>query len=341
MTWDKSYQNFLYFKNQNLLNNITNSIVADKKGTIYFATEGGVVNVLNKKGEVSEVFRITNSNKAINYPIKSLYVYNDKFLFIGTLNRGIIAYNLSAKKVQKSYFSQELKELLENILIYDLKKDSKENLYIATFGKGLIRYNLKTKKIRKFARPRLVTNIIKSIAIDSKDNVLIGGLGGASKLEFNQKQKVNIKNYFKDRPLVKYNISAVFKDSNNVCWFGSKTRGLYRLDGDKIKKINISNRNMFYSVNSILEGEKGVLWLSTDRGIVKYNSISDKSVVYDQNSSIVNNDFRQNSRLKINDQFYFGDLYGITTFNHKNITKITDVPKVVLSKLKIKNEVVE
>lgn len=94
---------------------------------------------------------------------------------------------------------------------------------------------------------------------------------------------------------------------------------------------------MFYSVNAILEGEKGVLWLSTDRGIVKYNSISDKSVVYDQNSSIVNNDFRQNSRLKINDQFYFGDLYGITTFNHKNITKITDVPKVVLSKLKIKN----
>lgn len=341
MTWDKSYQNFLHFKNQNLLNNITNSIVADKKGAIYFATEGGVVNVLNIKGEVSEVFRITNSNKAINYPIKSLYVYNDKFLFIGTLNRGIIAYNLSEKKVQKSYFSQELKELLENILIYDLKKDSKENLYIATFGKGLIRYNLKTKKIRKFARPRLVTNIIKSIAIDSKDNVLIGGLGGASKLEFNQKQKVNIKNYFKDRPLVKYNISAVFKDSNNVCWFGSKTRGLYRLDGDKIKKINISNRNMFYSVNAILEGEKGVLWLSTDRGIVKYNSISDKSVVYDQNSSIVNNDFRQNSRLKINDQFYFGDLYGITTFNHKNITKITDVPKVVLSKLKIKNEVVE
>lgn len=83
----------------------------------------------------------------------------------------------------------------------------------------------------------MVTNIIKSIAIDSKDNVLIGGLGGASKLEFNQKQKVNIKNYFKDRPLVKYNISAVFKDSNNVCWFGSKTRGLYRLDGDKIKKL--------------------------------------------------------------------------------------------------------
>ena len=55
-TWDKSYQNFLQLKNPNLYNNIVNSIVADENANIYFATEGGVVNVLDKKGNVNEIF---------------------------------------------------------------------------------------------------------------------------------------------------------------------------------------------------------------------------------------------------------------------------------------------
>lgn len=340
LTWHKSYQNFLHLKNNSISNNITNSIVADKSGNIYFATEGGVVNKRDKKGNVSKIFKIKSLENTINYPIKSMYLYNSNFLCIGTLNRGIIVYNIKTKKVITDFFSKQLKDLLENVIIYDIKKDSKNHLYIGTFGKGLVRYHLKTKKIRIFSKPRLATNIVKSIALDDKDNLLIGGLGGASILEFDKNGKVEIKNYFKKRPLVKYNIGAVFKDSNNVFWVGTKTRGLYRIDGDNVKKINISNRNIFFTVNSILEGEKGVLWLSTDRGIVKYNSLTDKSAVYNQNNVIINNTFRQNSGLKIKDQFYFGDLYGVTTFNHKNITKINDVPKVVLSDLKIKNEVV-
>lgn len=340
ITWDKSYQNFLHFSNKNIYNNITNSIVTDKKGNIYFATESGVLNVLDDKGRINEIYRIASSEKNIKHPIKSLfYSKKDDLLFIGSQNKGIIAFDLKSKKVRDDLISKQLQDVLKNSIVFDIKKDSKNNLFIGSLGKGLIRYNCETKRLRFFGRSRIVTNSVKSIFIDENDSIFLGGIGGASILKINKKGVAKIKNYFKDKPLTTYKVNAIFKDSNNVVWVGTKTRGLYKIDGNKTKYVRFSIRNSFSTVNSILEGEKGILWLSTDRGIIKYNSNTDKSFAYDHNVIKTNNSFRENSGLKIGKQLYFGDLYGVTTFKPKKIIKSTDVPRVVLSELKIKNEI--
>ncbi|GGD04655.1 hybrid sensor histidine kinase/response regulator transcription factor [Hyunsoonleella pacifica] len=342
ITWDKSYQNFLHFSNNNLSNNITNSIVSDKKGNIYFATEEGVINIINKKGNVSEIFKIQSSEKNIKYPIKSLFFNTpDNLLFIGTQNKGVIVFDVESKEIRKDLITKELQSLLENSIVLDIKKDSKNNLLIGTLGQGLLRYSCETKKLRIFARNRIATNIVKSIFIDENDEILIGGTGGASTIKINEKGVADIKNYFKDKPLTTYKVNAVLKDSNGVIWAGTKTRGLYSIEEGRTKSITFVTRNKFSTVNSILEGEKGVLWLSTDKGIIKYNSNTNKSSSYNDNFTRVNNNFTENSALKIENQFYFGDLYGVTTFNQKKIIRTKDVPQVVLSELKIKNEVVE
>lgn len=101
ITWDKSYQNFLQLKNNNLYNNITNDIVTDSDNNIYFGTEGGVLNLLDQKGDISEIFRINTLDKNINTPIKSLYFNNNNLLFIGTQNKGIITYDVKSKEFKK------------------------------------------------------------------------------------------------------------------------------------------------------------------------------------------------------------------------------------------------
>ncbi|WP_299012551.1 two-component regulator propeller domain-containing protein [uncultured Polaribacter sp.] len=339
ITWDKSYQNFLHFKNKKSNNNITNSIVTDQEKNIYFATEKGVVNVFDKNGNVSEIFRIKSTEKNRTHPIKTLFYNNiDNLLFIGTENKGIIVYDVKLKKIRPNIISKPLKDLLKNSIVNDIKKDSKNNLIIGANGLGIIRYNCDTKKIRQFARNRIASNIIKSIYIDTNDEILVGGIGGVSTIKINEKGIAKINNYFKNRPLLTYNVSAVFKDSKNVIWIGTTTRGLYKIKNNKTEIVNFPNRDKFTSVHSILEGEKGVLWLSTDIGIVRYNINTSKSFTYNHNNIIANNKFRPNSSLKIGKQFYFGDLFGVTTFNTEKIIKSTDVPRVVLSKLKIKNK---
>ncbi|WP_298763457.1 hybrid sensor histidine kinase/response regulator transcription factor [uncultured Polaribacter sp.] len=338
ITWDKSYQNFLHFKNKKLNNNITNSIVTDKEQNIYFATETGVVNVFDKKGNVSEIFKIKSTKKNRTHPIKTLYYNNsDNLLFIGTENKGIIVYDVKLKKIRPNIISKPLRALLKNSIINDIKKDAKNNLIIGATGLGIIRYNCETQRIRQFYRNKIASNIMKSIFIDADDNIIAGGIGGVSTIKIDEKGVAKIKNYFKNRPLITYNVSAVFKDSNNVIWIGTTTRGLYKITGNETKIVNFPTRNKFTSVHSILEGKKGVLWLSTDIGIVRYNSNTSKSFAYN-NNILANNNFRPNSSLKIGKQFYFGDLFGVTTFNSENIVKSIDVPKVVLSQLKIKNK---
>ena len=339
MTWHKSYQNFLRLKNNNSYNHITNSIVADDNNNIYFATEGGVVNRVDKSGNVSEIFKIDNVKDNINYTVKSLFFCEPSLLFIGTINKGIIVFDVKKEKVVKNYFPKYLNNYLKNTTIYEIKKDFKGNLYIGCFSKGLVKFNLNTKLFNTYNRPKIATNIVKSIAIDRNNNLVIGGMGGVSIINVDNKGRFKVKNYFKKNPLITYNISCVFIDSNNVIWAGSTTRGLFMFDGKGFKKANISHKDRFSKVNSILEGNKGVLWISTDKGIVKYNSIINKSFTYSQNV-IESNSFRENSGLKLGDNFYFGDLYGIKVFNPKKIIRIKEVPKVVLSKLKIKNEVV-
>ncbi|MHB0753738.1 hybrid sensor histidine kinase/response regulator transcription factor [Polaribacter sp. M15] len=338
ITWDKSYQNFLHLKNPNLHNNITNAIVSDSNNNIYFATEGGVVNLLNKEQQVSEFFKINSQNKSINTPIKSLYFDDSDVLFMGTQNKGIITYDVISKIIRKNIISKELNKLLENVIIYDIKKDSKNNLFIGTFSKGLIIYNLITKKIESFTRPQIATNIIKNICINKEDNVLIGGLGGVSTINFDKNRIPKITNYFKEKIFTTYNVSSVFTDSNNINWVGTTTRGLYRIEGEKVQQVTIANRNKFSTVNSILEDNERNLWISTDRGIIQYNIKTAKSFLYNQNNIIANNSFRQGSGLNIDNQFYFGHLNGITTFNPKKIIKVKKVPKVILSELKIKNK---
>ena len=339
-TWDKSYQNFLHNKNYNLYNNITNSIIAGRDSKIYFATEGGVINALDNQGKVVKFFEIKSLEKNINQPIKSLCYQKPNLLFIGTLSKGLLVYDLNTKKIRNDVITDELNNQIGTSNIYDIKKDSKGSLYIATFGKGLIKFNQKTKRIRVFGKSKLATKIVKTIYIDKDDNLIVGGLGGITALTFNKVGKVSHKNYFKNKPFKTFNINAVYKDKQGVVWAGTNTRGLYKLEQNYFRKVRISKKNRFSTVYSILGGDKGILWLSTDKGIVKYNTIKKTSIVYDQKEVFSNNDFRQNSSLKIGDQIYFGDLQGFTSFNPRKIIKKTEVAKVVLAELKIKNEIV-
>ncbi len=338
--WDKSYQNFLHYKNYKLSNNIVNSIVTGKDSTIYLATEGGVINTLDKKGRVSKFLEVESSEKNVNYPIRSLYFQKPNLLFIGTLNNGLIVYDVKSKKIRDDILSKKLKDYITLTGINDLKKDSKGSLYIGTFGKGLVKYNLETQRLRIFGKSHLATTYIKTINIDNYDNILVGGIGGATELKFNSEGKISKKNYFRDKRFKTFNINYIYKDAKNKVWAATNTRGLYKLDGKIFRKVRTSKKDKFSMVNSILEDDDGNLWLSTDKGIVKYSTKTEKIFVYNQNNIIKNNDFRQNSGLKINDQFYFGHLYGVTAFNPKKIIKVNKVPKVVLSELKIKNEIV-
>ncbi|MFS4482770.1 two-component regulator propeller domain-containing protein [Hyunsoonleella sp. 2307UL5-6] len=338
--WDKSNQNFVHFYNNKIDNNITNSVVSDGNKTIYFGTEGGSVHTRDERCKVEELFKVQNGSKTITYSIQSMLYLKPNLLWIGTLNNGLLVYDLKTKTQRNDLISSELMALTENTGVLDIKKDIQGDIWFGTFGKGLIKYNVEKKEVTLFTRPQLTTNIIKSIHIDNDGSVFTGGIGGVNILEPSVNNTYKISTFFDKNSFLSFNIKTIYKDSRGTVWAGTNTRGLYKFNGTDFQKVFIAVKNRVSTVYKILEGENGMLWLSTDKGIVRYNPKRNTATIYEQKSIMDSNDFISNSGANIGSQFYFGDLRGVTTFNSKEIIENKKVPKVLLSDLKIKNETV-
>ncbi|WP_298878677.1 two-component regulator propeller domain-containing protein [uncultured Polaribacter sp.] len=336
--WNKVNENFTNIKNTAIFNNVAKSITADKSSNIYFGTQGGVVNKIDKQGKVLEIFKVQNKTKTIEYVIESLLFTEPNLLWIGTLNHGLLVYDLQSRKINNKLISKQLKTYLNNEIINHIKIDNQGNLWLGTFGKGVVKYHIKTQKITNITRPQVATNIIKTICIDDDKNVVLGGVGGITILTSKKNGNYSSKRFLYKSRYLRFNINKVHKDANNTLWAGTATKGLYKFDGEDFKKVFLDVKNKVSTVYNILEGKQDILWLSTEKGIVKYNSRTKSSTFYQQKNNNINNEFLPNSGLKLKNQFYFGSIKGLTTFNVDKLQMIQNVPKTLLSDLKIKNQ---
>jgi signal transduction histidine kinase/DNA-binding response OmpR family regulator len=137
-------------------------------------------------------------------------------------------------------------------------------------------------------------------------------------------------------------ILTLFQDNQNKIWVGTKAKGLHYFDGKKFNKINLKVGNTaITSIHSILEDDDKNLWISTNQGIIKYNTLQKKIVLYDQKDGLTSNEFNDNSALKLDsDKFYFGSPSGVTYFDAKKIAINKYAPQVLITDLKIKNEII-
>lgn len=340
--WNKSNENFIHIKNNDVFNNVVNAVVKDEKSNIYFATEGGVINLLKKDGSVSNILKVPNNKGKLSYPIQTMLYTKPDLLWVGVLNHGVFVYDLKTKKERTDIVSKELKNYLKNTGVFSIKKGNYGNFWIGTFGKGVIRYNINTKAIKVINRPHISTNIIKNIHLDEDGSIWLGGLGAINVLRLNEVGEYDVFRYFDGTKALRYNIKTIYKDTHGSMWVGTNTRGLYEFNGKDFQKVVIDAKNPVSTINTIIEDDDGVLWISSDRGIVRYNPLDKKSMVYDQRRIASNDEFSPNSGLRLkNNQFYFGGFQGITTFNPNDIVKNEYTPRVILSDFKLKNESVK
>jgi len=66
-------------------------------------------------------------------------------------------------------------------------------------------------------------------------------------------------------------VTSSLIDKNGDLWFGTSTEGLYKYDGERFLKFNEKNGLCSNQIWSIIEDDKGVIWLATNKGLCKYN----------------------------------------------------------------------
>lgn len=124
-------------------------------------------------------------------------------------------------------------------------------------------------------------------------------------------------------------------------WIGTEGGGLNKFDRTTKTFSAITERQGFpnNTVYGILVDEEKMLWISTNKGLVKFDPRTKAFRVFDVHDGLQSNEFNRKEFYKASDgKMYFGGVSGYNAFYPKDITVNTSVPNVVFTDFRVFNK---
>ncbi len=137
-----------------------------------------------------------------------------------------------------------------------------------------------------------------------------------------------------------YSILPDPKEPNKFLWIGTAGGGLNKFNFENKTFSHFTTENGLPNnvVYGILPDENGNLWLSTNKGLSRFNPNSVTFKNYDALDGLQSNEFNSGAYfLSKKGEMFFGGIYGLNYFSPKNIKDNSYVPQIVISSYKILN----
>ncbi|MEP1856305.1 sensor histidine kinase, partial [Nonlabens ulvanivorans] len=223
-----------------------------------------------------------------------------------------------------------LNDILKDIGVYSILK-SGNHFYYGTFGKGVISQDA-TKKITTLNREDgLTSDLVRSLLFDNNGTLWVGTQNGLNSVDKNDK----ILNYLFDKDQdAGFDVLHLYEDSDKVIWAGTKSQGLFKRVNDQFIKVPLQWADKeITTIHSIIEDGNGMLWMSSNQGILKLNKENEQILsLNQQKDGLVGNEFSDNAVLRLpKDQLVFGSVSGISSFNTTKIRTDNYAPDVLIT----------
>lgn len=328
-----------------LIGNFVSSFCETHDGVMWIGTHSG----LDKINPIDKTVKhyTTSSSKISTILIQSIFEDRDSILWIGTLSQGLMSYNRSNEKFNYYQYDKTNKTSISNNLINFIYQDRSNDLWIGT-ANGLNQWN-NGEFIRYKHKPKDITtishNFVTAICEDQSGRLWLGTLEGLNL--FDKKSGV-FSRYVKQKNnangLNDNTILSLLLDSNRPdpkLWIGTYQGGLNCLDITSgtftyvTEKDGLPN-NVIYG---ILPDYHGNLWMSTNKGISKFNPQTHTFRNYDKKDGLQENEFNQGAYYKARDgKMYFGGINGYNVFHPDSIRDNPFAPPVLFTSFKIFNK---
>ncbi|WP_346882618.1 two-component regulator propeller domain-containing protein [uncultured Algibacter sp.] len=334
----------------------------DSNNNLWVGTEGGGLNLLNTENESGRFnnFKKFNSFSKI-FALEEVDVNNKKTLLIGTGDKSGL-YKLDIDKAGKD--EQQNIELFVKTKnsVFTILQDNNKNIWLGTYGGGVYRLipheNSNTYKIDVFEhnqnnKSSISNNIIRNIYQDSKGDIWFGTAEGLSKLASKELLKDNprfevYRNISTDSTSLSHDyILPIYESKEGDIYIGTFGGGLNKyVPGDHENKgrfVRYYQKDGLANevIKSILEDDLGNLWLSTNKGLSKFDTKTQSFKNYDVNDGLQNNEFQELAGLKRRDgSLVFGGINGFNVFFPEDISEnIFPAQTVVTSFSVFNNEI--
>jgi len=305
----------------------------DKKGNIFIGT----------KKDLTIFDPVKNTFKHIKRPGKkshyllSIFVESPKKIWCG-YDDGLYILDMQSHSdfnFKKVNFTNDIGS--ENTRVYQIVKADSNRLWIGSkLGLSILNQSDLTCNFYEH------TNEEKSIG-DGSVKVVYRDLKGKIWVVTSNQGLFNIvetsKNtfYFQHYAIEGYDetnghITSILQTEKNSLWLGTYGEGIKKLNLKTKETKNYTeldglSNNVIYG---LLNDDKGNIWISTNKGISKFNTISQVFTNFAVADGLQSNEFNTNAYFKSsNNSLYFGGINGYTKFKAEDI-KINPVPPHVI-----------
>ncbi|UOG77556.1 ATP-binding protein (plasmid) [Hymenobacter tibetensis] len=321
----------------------------NRNGDIFVGTDGGGLNVYNLKTRLFRHIEM-KSRERINLaglPILTMLLDRHDQLWIGTFGHGLFIYNTRTGGYEQLLAKPGSSQLNSND-IFCLEEDHNGTIWIGTNGGGVNVYDPNTKRITKFtARPKTaedkllpVNNYIRAIEEDSNGNIWIGSAGSGIAVYHPVDEQFTIYNAARTG-LALDRVNTFGRDHHGVMWIGTTGDGLFQFDTRSSKLTAFPKQKGLPDgfVHKIVEDGEGNLWISTNQGISRLDTKQNKFTHYSSDNGLQGKAFLNNSGFRSsNGSLFFGGIAGFNYLNPSLIKVNRNVPRVILTDLKVDNK---
>lgn len=319
--------------NYNTVEDFILSFCEDESGHLWIGTDGAGIRHWQRDKDIYTEFKHDAHKPAglgsnfITHIIRDFE--ND--IWVATWFGGVSRFDKKTRSFQRYSMISPITHQKEdnNWIVFE---DNRRNLW-ATAERGLYLYNRSADKFEFFDES---LSSIQSMHVDVDGNLWAGTFTSVIRIDRDHKRHV----FFN----IGYPVRSIHQDKKRNFWVGTQDGGLIRMDHSKgtYKRYSVNDGLPNNTILRILEDDHGNLWLSTYKGLSKFNPSLLTFHNYSESDGLQSNQFSFNAALKLQSgEFAFGGIKGFNIFHPDSIKQHPISPDLFLTRLKINNVPVE
>lgn len=318
-------------------------IYQDKNRTRWYYSTHGTFRK-NHNDENCTLLELDNPKRKITERIYQAYEQTDMLWLASEL--GLIKVNLETDDSQLIAFNELEASSVGLSLITGMQSCNDSLLWLASH-KGLIKYNTVSSnyKVYPFEVSELGMDSIQTNKLCVlNDSIILLGTNESLMLKFNYEREsykvIPTQRQFGD--LIKKNfVLDIVKDRNNNVWLATYGSGLmqYFVETDSVAQAS-TNSYLASDVYGILEGDDGMLWMSTTSKLIRFNPDNKKVTVFGKRDGIKVKEFNECAYSRTADgQLLFGGFGGFIEFIPSELHYNINQPKVEITSYTLNSKV--
>lgn len=325
---------------ENNLNSVS-SVFRDEND-LWMGTDGGGL-VRQGQRNYAVYLQDENSNAIAGNTILCMTPDRNDTLYIGTYANGLSILDRGTG----NFYNYNRSNGLSDNSVYTTLLDG-DYLWIGTNKGGLNLLNTKTGAFKYFesdvrATNAISANTIRSLFKDSRNKLWVGTVSGLNRLN-ELDSTFYVFNHHSGKYKIEHpNILCIYEDEKSNMWFGTHGSGLIKYDyhQDTFTVYKESDGCGGDIVYKILGDRNGNLWMSTNKGISKYDIQLGQFKNFEAGGRLPNAQFNVGSAFLSNDgRMYFGHSEGLCSFVPHYIRQNRYQPPVIVTEFTLFNKTI-